>query len=548
MAVIRRGWRTGDGLGGIVDLIEAGPPFARNERALVVISDVDDPELEFSFLDQVGERFIGTGAWSGEPVFHRARRTTAPDGRAGYLVGPEVTRRLRLNASFRIATRTGLSADIASKVRTFEGSASGGEPAPGPDSRASAPPLPPSPVPAPVSAGLPPSPAALPAALPLPGSAPVPLHEPASVMPLPLPGTSAASPAPIAAGVVPLPLPPGSSPTTTGPVLQPLPIPTPPPQRSGLARLLPWLLLLAGAIVAFFAIAPLEWQLQVCRYAPEIGPCAGAPSLAGIAPAGLDHPCEQASAFERWLAAHPGSRFRPLAERRRAEAEAACRATPVPTPPQPPQPPRPPRRSDNWLRCERLMAPSWDPASPPGARADNPTRADGEAALPVCQAALAEAAGQDRAVALFRLGRAQQFAGRRAEARQIYADAVAAGSAAAAYALGLVNFNDQPPSHYREAVADFEIAVRAGIARAKAALAGLLNAGEGGVPADYPRAVRLAREAVDENVGFGARVLGQLYEDGHGVAVNHAEACRWFARGAELGDDMSRTIYSQRCR
>ena len=107
-------------LGAIVDLVEGGPPFARNTRAVVVTDDVPGDEIEVSFLDQTSERFIGAADWSVDPTWHRATRTTLPDGRSGFTVGPEITRFLRLNVAYLIATRTGLSAEVVSKVTTLQ--------------------------------------------------------------------------------------------------------------------------------------------------------------------------------------------------------------------------------------------------------------------------------------------------------------------------------------------------------------------------------------------------------------------------------------------
>lgn len=104
----------------IVDLVEGGPPFARNTRAIVVTDDVAGDEIEFSFLDQTSERFIGASDWSADPTWHRATRTTLPDGRSGFMVGPEITRFVRLNVAYVIATRTGLSAEVVSKVTTLQ--------------------------------------------------------------------------------------------------------------------------------------------------------------------------------------------------------------------------------------------------------------------------------------------------------------------------------------------------------------------------------------------------------------------------------------------
>ncbi len=100
------------------ELIEAGQPPRENERALVVVDEAAETELELSFYDYQQSRFIGPQGLTSEPHFFRA--TLARIGRkAGYLVGPEVTRSLRHRALVGIASRNGPLGDVPSDVRTY---------------------------------------------------------------------------------------------------------------------------------------------------------------------------------------------------------------------------------------------------------------------------------------------------------------------------------------------------------------------------------------------------------------------------------------------
>jgi hypothetical protein len=100
------------------ELIEAGLPPRENERALVVVDDTAETELELSFYDYQQGRFIGPQGLTSEPHFFRATLARI-GGKRGYLVGPEVTRTLRHRALVGIASRKGPLGDVPSDVRTY---------------------------------------------------------------------------------------------------------------------------------------------------------------------------------------------------------------------------------------------------------------------------------------------------------------------------------------------------------------------------------------------------------------------------------------------
>jgi hypothetical protein len=101
------------------ELIEAGQPPRENERALVVMDETTEGELELSFYDHQQGRFIGPDGLTSEPHFFRATVARINEKR-GYLVGPEVTRCLRLRALIGIASRQGPLGDVPSNVRTYK--------------------------------------------------------------------------------------------------------------------------------------------------------------------------------------------------------------------------------------------------------------------------------------------------------------------------------------------------------------------------------------------------------------------------------------------
>jgi hypothetical protein len=103
----------------VCELIEVGEPPRENERALVVMDETTEGELELSFYDHQQGRFIGLDGLTSEPHFFRG--TVARIGeKRGYLVGPEVTRWLRLRALIGIASRQGPLGDVPSAVRTYK--------------------------------------------------------------------------------------------------------------------------------------------------------------------------------------------------------------------------------------------------------------------------------------------------------------------------------------------------------------------------------------------------------------------------------------------
>jgi hypothetical protein len=106
-----------------LDLIEAGPLPHRHSQAAVVVDDAQEAEAELSFFDYQHQSYIGESGLSPEPFFFPARKRTLADGRAGYVVGPEVTRFLRHDARFGVACREARLGDVRCKVRTYAGPA-----------------------------------------------------------------------------------------------------------------------------------------------------------------------------------------------------------------------------------------------------------------------------------------------------------------------------------------------------------------------------------------------------------------------------------------
>ena len=100
-------------------LIEAGQPPRENERALIVVDEAAEAELELSFYDYQQSKFIAPGGLTGEPHFFHATLVQV-GGKQGYLVGPEVTRFLRHRALVGIASRKGPLGDVPSDVRAYK--------------------------------------------------------------------------------------------------------------------------------------------------------------------------------------------------------------------------------------------------------------------------------------------------------------------------------------------------------------------------------------------------------------------------------------------
>ena len=102
-----------------LDLIEAGSLPHRHSHACVVVDETGVAEVELSFFDYHRQAYIGENGLSPRPFFFLARKRTLADVRAGYVVGPEVTRFLRRDARFGVASREGSLGDVRCKVRTY---------------------------------------------------------------------------------------------------------------------------------------------------------------------------------------------------------------------------------------------------------------------------------------------------------------------------------------------------------------------------------------------------------------------------------------------
>lgn len=542
-------------LGRVVDLVEAGNSLRRNERVRLVFSGDAPGEAAYSFFDRAEERYIGLDGYTSEPHYFVPRRE---EEGAGLTFGPEVTGHLHRHRVFTIAPRGGEGTDVLCKVVRFVTS----------------------------------EPGTVEVRVPPPETPPKPPHPP----------QNPPSEGPVAP---PTGQPPGGGVDGSG--LLPEKPPEKPPEGSKpwWARGLVWALAAMAALVVAAAVALVtvpSLNAHLCAgfpgcTAPPPAPDPDGPALDAIAATGRARPCDALADLRRWRRGRQpnrgydgradalertlgeGCEARRAAEafaqagecarsspcdgtcfaefRRRfpgersgeigrLEAEAARRCTSSRSnldQNRAPPPPPPPPRSEAWLRCEALMAPRWDPASS-GGRADAPRRPEAREALGVCATALGEAAAGERGTALFRLGRAQQIAGDRDTARQTLAEALRQGSKAAAHALGNLYYNSQPRQHAL-AAENYRIAAQAGIAESKAALAGLLAAGEG-VPKNVAEARRLAREASDVGAGAGSRVLGQLVLDGE-VAGGQPEACRWFRKAVDQGDGPSTPLVGSTC-
>lgn len=74
-----------------------------------------------------------------------------------------------------------------------------------------------------------------------------------------------------------------------------------------------------------------------------------------------------------------------------------------------------------------------------------------------------------------------------------------------------------------------------GDARAQLSLGKALLLGTGGVTRDYPRALRLLRQAADKGDAAAAYYLGVMYRSGYGTSIDAAQAAHWFDRAAQHG-------------
>lgn len=193
----------------IIDLLPNGPVFDPNSSAVVLVDEASGDEAEFSFYDLSASRYLEADDLGGGTTFYRAARSTKA-GRVGYVVGPEVTRHLRLDATFAVASRDGsLRGTVVSRVATHHdadgrqiGFGREARPDAGPERPPSPPPPPPSPPPLPAM----PAPPA-----PLPPPAPAPPRPVAEQHPAELPPPLQLPPAPLPS-ISPLPIVPTLSP------------------------------------------------------------------------------------------------------------------------------------------------------------------------------------------------------------------------------------------------------------------------------------------------------------------------------------------------
>jgi TPR repeat protein len=63
-----------------------------------------------------------------------------------------------------------------------------------------------------------------------------------------------------------------------------------------------------------------------------------------------------------------------------------------------------------------------------------------------------------------------------------------------------------------------------------------------GVPRDDAEAVTWIRKAAEQGFALAQNALAALYKVGKGVAQDHAEAAKWFRRAAEQGNADAQTI------
>jgi TPR repeat protein len=100
------------------ELIEVGRPPLENERALVVVDEPTEPELELSFYDYQQSRYVAPNGLTNEPHFFCATLVQM-GGKQGYVVGAEVTRSLRHRALVGVGSRKGPLGDVTSSVRAY---------------------------------------------------------------------------------------------------------------------------------------------------------------------------------------------------------------------------------------------------------------------------------------------------------------------------------------------------------------------------------------------------------------------------------------------
>lgn len=200
----------------------------------------------------------------------------------------------------------------------------------------------------------------------------------------------------------------------------------------------------------------------------------------------------------------------------------------------------------------------------------NPDQRQQAGAIEACQAAVAAAPNEGRAV--LRLARAYRAASRPeearaqferaaalgeadaltqlgrihelglgtpmnlAEARRLYEQAAALGQAEAMTALGALHaFGRGTPQNLAEARAWYERAAALGDAQAMTALGGLFEKGRG-IAQDAGEARRWYERAAGSGSAAAMSALGRLHEQGLGGPQDYAAARSWYERAANLGD------------
>ena len=68
----------------------------------------------------------------------------------------------------------------------------------------------------------------------------------------------------------------------------------------------------------------------------------------------------------------------------------------------------------------------------------------------------------------------------------------------------------------------------------------LYDCGSDGVPADSKQAFKWYMKAADQGLGSAQNCIGDMYNEGQGVEMNHEVAVEWFRKAAALGDSLAR--------
>ena len=87
-----------------------------------------------------------------------------------------------------------------------------------------------------------------------------------------------------------------------------------------------------------------------------------------------------------------------------------------------------------------------------------------------------------------------------------------------------------------EAVRLWKLAAAQGHVGAQGNLANAYRFGKG-VAEDCAAALLFARRSAEQGDPIGAFHVGQIYERGEGVPVDKREAAKWYAKGAEKGQE-----------